>query len=119
MEQLTKLQIINETVEYYSTHPRSIEESTGNCKYNGPDRLKCAFSRCCTDTSVFTEGNSSCDQRFATLLPQYEHIPFEDSFWVEIQSLHDQDGYWENNELNYAGKTFVNDIKVKYSLELN
>ena len=34
MEQLTKLQIIDETVVYYSTHARSIEERTRNCKYN-------------------------------------------------------------------------------------
>ena len=119
MEQLTKIQIIEETVEYYSTHRRSIKEGTRNCKYNGPDGLKCAFSRCCTDDSVFIEECGSSRQHEAILLPQYAHILYRDNFWVDIQVLHDRDDFWENNELTYSGKTFVNDIKVKYSLELN
>ena len=118
MEQLTKLQIIDETVAYYSIHPRSIEERTGNCKYNDENGNKCAFSRCCTDDTQFTEGSSSSEQVFAVLLPQYAHIPIRNEFWIDLQELHDRNNYWDGSILNTRGELRVRELKEIYSLQL-
>ena len=112
--ELTKLQIIEETVEYYSTHSRSVEGGTVLCRYNDEHGNKCAFSRCCTDDSVFSEGESSCDQKDAILLPQYAHIPYTDLFWKSLQGVHDKDWYWDGNNLTEEGKENVTFLKNKY-----
>lgn len=116
MEQLTKLQIIDETVTYYSTHARSIEERTGDCKYNNRNGNKCAFSRCCTDNSTFNEGVSSREQINARLLPQYAHIPITNDFWLDLQEIHDRDYYWNKGTLDTRGELRITELKEIYSL---
>lgn len=115
MKQLTKLEIIDETVEYYKTHNRSI--INGDCRYNGPNGEKCAFSRCCTNDSEFKEFMSASSQNEAVLLDQYSYIPHTDNFWARVQSLHDVSNNWiedtDNNtrSLSDKGKQFLEEIK--------
>ena len=116
MEQLTKLQIIDETVEYYSTHPRSLrDDESSNCMYNGDNNTKCAFSRCCTDDSIFDEGSSACAQKYAVLLPQYAYIPYDDVFWIEIQYIHDTNSFWKDGNFTDLGEEYVDNLKTKYN----
>jgi hypothetical protein len=111
---LTKIQIIEETVEFYSNNSRSKSKDISTCLYNGPNGEKCAFSRCCTQDSFFNEGEQSKDQIDANLLPQYSHIPYDDQFWADLQDLHDTGDNWRDKSLTNAGLTHLNKLKKKY-----
>jgi hypothetical protein len=112
---LTKHQIIDETVKYYSNNPRSIG-SDSTCVYNGPNGEKCAFSRCCTDNSEFKEGSGANTQNKAVLLPQYAHYPIEKNeyFWRRLQELHDVERYWDKG-LTPEGMDYVKILKEKFN----
>ncbi len=117
---LTAHQIIDETVTFYHNNPRSLngERKVANesgdilCLYNGPNGEKCAYARCCTPDSEFTEGKSASCQNKAKLLPQYEG--YSDSFWCGIQSLHDSDKFWDGNRLTEDGINQVEYLKSHY-----
>jgi hypothetical protein len=105
---LTKHQIIDETVEFYSNNARSLNEN-GRCFYNSINNTKCAFSRCCTNDSKFTEHQKADAQTEAVLLPQYSHYPLVEHiiFWNTLQNLHDNRVFWNNNTLTTQGKDYV------------
>ena len=111
---MTKIEIIDETVAYYQTHNRSVL-SDYSCEYNGPNGEKCAFSRCCTADSVFEENESSIMQKAAVLLPQYAHIPYHDSFWMDLQSLHDNADCWDGRSLTGKGIERIAILKKRYA----
>jgi hypothetical protein len=110
---LTKIQIIDKTVEFYSNNPRSLSINSSQCLYNGPNGEKCAFSRCCTEDSSFNEGESSNLQDGANLLPQYSHIPYHDQFWMDLQEFHDTEANWDKG-LTDTGLNRLNKLKEKY-----
>ena len=112
MPTLTKIQIIDETVEYYSKNPRSITKT--GCKYRGDNGAKCAFARCCTDDSDFSEDLKSNVQENVVLLPNYAHIPYNDQFWKELQLLHDTTQYWNDQQLTEKGKEYLHHLKAIY-----
>jgi hypothetical protein len=111
---MTKIEIIEETVEFYSNNPRSLYDLGYTCLYNGVNGGKCAFSRCCTLDSIFKECEGSNEQHEAILLPQYSHIPYNDEFWIDLQGLHDADYNWDGNKLSEIGIKQVNRLKEKY-----
>jgi hypothetical protein len=120
----TKIEIIEETVAYYSENPRSVKYgSLSKCVYLNENGNKCAFSRCCTDEGVtwlheqidvIEEGDSVIQHFLKHLKPEYQGHDFE--FWKDIQRLHDNKGYWVNGngKLNERGETCVNWLKNKY-----
>ena len=115
---LTAHEIIDETVEYYQNNPSSIGKNidgSNSCLYNGPNGEKCAFSRCCTDDSRFIEGHCASgllNIGRSKLLPQYEG--HSESFWDDLQSLHDSDDNWDGNRLTEYGQNRVLRIKNIY-----
>ena len=126
MQRLTVEQIVEETIEYYRTHSRSINPFSAQteCLYNGPNGERCAFSRCCIENAVskLTENKSAAliidfhgDE---ILLPQYRgHNPL---FWADLQSLHDINIYWVpnkygGNDLTIVGSKRVERILVKHA----
>lgn len=46
----TKMEILDETVKYYSTHPRALEGQM--CIYLSDEGNKCAFGRCMTASAL-------------------------------------------------------------------
>jgi hypothetical protein len=94
-KQKTTTEILNETAEFYRTHPRSTS-STGTCRYNGPMGEKCAYSRLCTVDSIFLEDESSHVQHDAVLLPEYAGHTTD--FYLDLQDFHDTPTYWVANE---------------------
>lgn len=89
----TTTEIIEETVQFYLNNPRSVDEE-GKCKYNGPNGIKCAFSRCCKDDIDFSEfEGENCNPFLKFLKEEYSiHTPW--GFWSDIQSLHDEKTNW-------------------------
>ena len=117
MAELTKLQIIDETVEFYKNNPRSLSGTL--CVYNGPNDTKCAFSRCCEILipSSF-EGKSAAfalrERGDYILKPEYRGHGL--MFWNDLQSLHDLPRNWEltGNKLTIEGEKAVQRLKELY-----
>lgn len=122
----TKIQIIDETVEFYSVlgrrsvNPEVPPEATANrCLYNGPDGKHCAFARVVENPEVLEENANA-----GYLLKEKENrIKFKDGyeghdgkFWLDIQSLHDSDNNWgEGGGLTPKGKERVEAMKLRYA----
>jgi len=116
----TYLDVINETVKYYSADPknrRSLGEK-GNCLYNGPDGKQCAFARCAEPIDSKHEGEAAIGLLIILgkdiLKPEYRHLE-DEIFWYKLQTLHDGDNFWTNAGLSKEGKEFVVALKVLYS----
>lgn len=124
---MTKLEIIEETVKYYSedTSRRSTEEK--NCVYLSKNGNKCAFSRCCTEEGVEllhkNEGRSvgvlDCTSPLYlgkeiddVLKPEYKGHSID--FWRNLQDLHDSENYWDSNGLTKEGLERLKYIKQNY-----
>ena len=130
---MTKIEIIEETVEFYKNNPRSINEFdihgiiTGNCVYLNESGNKCGFSRCCTDEGVTwlhekfdkNDGQGVQENFLQHLKPEYQGHNHD--FWKDIQSIHDSGGSWEKsgngNTLTVYGIKFVNRLKEKHIMK--
>jgi len=117
---MTVTEIVNETVEYYSTHPRAYNSETLMCEYITAQGNKCAVGRCVSDDAATRwqfnglgqidniERNTLED----ALLPQYRGHSRE--FWNELQHLHDREGHWNGNKLSPAGEMWRDHIIEHY-----
>jgi hypothetical protein len=117
MKQKTKLEILEETVAYYSenTTRRSVfinDAGDEFCRYVHEGKY-CAVGRCFTDEvkadpdAFFVEGVSAhrliVDVGERTLFkPEYRGHNI--AFWERLQSLHDGDVFWDENGLTALGR---------------
>ena len=115
----TKLEIINETVAYYSEDVSRRSLDVNHCLYLNDKGNTCAFSRCCIDPSSLSphEGEPAHQVLSAIgydcLKPAYR---IEDpAFWTQIQCLHDYHENCSENGLTESGKEFVKNLIEKYS----
>lgn len=113
---MTAVEIINETVEYYSADvSRRSVSPEGGCYYKleieGEETKYCAVGRC-FDQSVADMDHQNGVFHYLTdlkdknsldedLLPQYKGHPIE--FWNTLQMLHDRNGYWDHTGLSPVG----------------
>lgn len=114
----TYLDVLNETVEFYSkdTNRRSISVDN-KCLYNGPEGRKCAFSRCCLNANFHEGVNAGFNLEslgFDILKPEYSHL-LNSTFWNDLQSLHDLCKYWDKDGLTELGKSRLETIKERCS----
>jgi hypothetical protein len=117
---MTKIEIIDETVAFYSedTTRRSFKE--GRCLYQSADGRKCAYARCWKD-GVYKE---KFERRTVEVLSELGFEPdslldekyhgHSVEFWMDIQVLHDRFYCWNENGLSEEGKIFVQELKEKY-----
>lgn len=125
-KQLSALEIIEETVKYYSKSPekrRAMDH--GDCVYLAENGNKCAVGRCMNKHAEFNyQGsvdsyvNDQCkyDQNFKLdnhLFPRYRGK--SNDFWYSLQQLHDTEDNWDEKGLTQQGKSEVNYIKKKYA----
>ncbi len=118
----TKLEIIDETVEWYSTDTsrRSLNTSDGNtplCMYKNQKGNKCAMGRCADeewlDQFYREKGHEpQINVVFDNLKKEYQG--HNESFWQRLQGLHDNRMYWGKNCLTESGKLYVTSLKEKY-----
>jgi hypothetical protein len=116
---LTAVEIINETVEFYSedTSRRSIGPTM--CLYNGSEGRKCAYSRCWMEAVWKPEyedepvGYSLMSNPDELVEVRYRGQTIE--FWSKLQTLHDVSRYWDKNGLTECGKEYVVLLLEQYS----
>ena len=93
---MTKIEIIEETVQYYRTNPFGFDpkkyDGAGGCVYYGVDEQMCAVGRCLIQPENFSTAIFSAKGLFdkhtqAILKPEYHGQ--EDNFWQDLQVFHD------------------------------
>lgn len=120
----TPIQIIDETVEFYSQDPAGrraqayhtcvyYDEETGN---------KCAVGRCCVDSEVespdFPEDSVNIGGEpnmavLSRLKPEYQGHPWQ--LWAALQRLHDCTQCWSDTGLSKHGEALVKNMKNEWS----
>jgi hypothetical protein len=121
----SKIDIINETVQYYSedTNRRAVNDTNG-CSYYFEGKM-CAVGRCVTNPQKFDKdsNNSNTTSQIYSLVHQAnfklnarlkpEYRGHDLNFWEDLQSLHDTHYYWKRAK----GLTEMGQSKVKELLE--
>lgn len=123
---LTKEEIIDETVEYYSVDPkrrRSFNGFGSVCMYTDEDMENgCAVGRCLTDkTRQEILDKDMNDSSLMDIEYDLESIGFKNQyrghsmkFWGGLQALHDSGMYWDDDGLSEAGKQYVIKLKNRF-----
>lgn len=117
----TRTEIIEETVEYYRTHPRGVNNG-GSCVYYSEGRM-CAVGRCLKDPAPWADqpGVAASDlfdrDGFDVLADDYRVM--DESFWEELQDFHDTSYNWEANDdggfnLSSDGRRFRDILLERY-----
>jgi hypothetical protein len=122
----SKLEIIEETIKYYSKRKRTYDVDGESCVYYYRG-AKCAVGRCMINPKeaekTYGGGtitwliNGMVRNNLAItvddlLLEQYRGHEIE--FWEELQSLHDYSTHWDNKKLSEEGLEYVENLKLKY-----
>lgn len=111
----TKLEIIEETVNYYSEDTSRRAFNGSGCEYLMEDGRNCAVGRCFTEDGLSNFGN--CRTCF-----DYDMIPYlkeeyridDYDFWCDLQELHDTNAFWNDNGLTKGGEAKVKGLKLLY-----
>lgn len=135
-QQLSAIEIIDETVQYYSEDPKRRAQSVKDIWKEGDpigskymyqyitiDGRMCAVGRCMIAPQIEWEGyanyiESSNDiegyngELDNLLKEKYKGHPEE--MWAAIQSLHDTDEYWNKNGITAEGKKYVKKLKEQW-----
>ena len=133
---MTKLELLEDTVKYYSidTSRRAVvklESGATECMYTTDDGQHCAVGRwlqpnykntkwvdnegCSADDLISgISGNNYQYEVDELFVKGVRHIPAW--FWMDLQQLHDNDGFWDKDGLTEEGVEQVDklreDIKV-------
>lgn len=133
MKQLTKEQIILETLDYYIEDPNgrrgllfNENGSLKGCSYITNDNKTCAVGRCMIEEvkKVYKE-NRSAEPSFVDginnldelLIKKYKgHSKY---FWKDLQNLHDNSYNWDskNNTISERGEEKVLELLERYKDE--
>lgn len=124
---LTKLEIINETVEFYSANPTKLRSTSkkGGCAYNGENDTHCAIGRCLLpkyqEQGNELKGNSNGLKFFLDInslkldeVLQENYRGHEYPFWLALQNLHDESYLWCEKGLTESGKEYVETLIKTY-----
>jgi len=122
----TKLEILNEIVNYYSEDTKRRAVEGVSCVYITPDNRRCAVGMCLTDPSLI-KGNKAINDDFFMLdedenqfkaevlsLFKPEYRINDINFWSNLQSLHDTKMYWDDKGLTSEGQMLYNQLKEIY-----
>lgn len=126
----TKIEIINETIEFYSENPKLkraivISESRSlnnnfdfgsiNYQYKTSEGKACAVGRCLIESAPFTELNKTGFVNLRVL--NYLKSDYEGhnlKFWKDLQELHDDGSNWDDSGLTPQGKNTADLLKKYY-----
>lgn len=111
----TKLEIIEETVKYYSEDTSRRAFNGRGCEYLTKDGRMCAVGRCLSEEGLKKYGLYS--GRFCPLMIEYmkeEYKISDEFFWKELQHFHDANIYWNEMGLSEEGEDQVRKLKILY-----
>lgn len=116
---MTKVEIIEETANYYNLNNRAYNEKSMECSYLTDDGKMCAVGRCLVDASKFKDQRKSISALFSydllnesDLKEQYRgHSPM---FWRHLQHFHDYIENWTISGLSAKGLVKKNELLELY-----
>lgn len=121
----TKLEIIDETVAYYTEDVNRRAISGIICEYLTEDGRMCAVGRCmiapkqefkgvCSNIYTYENGEAETIEEPLDNLLKKEYRGHNIDFWKDLQLLHDCNTNWNNYGLSSTGIFLVNELKEKY-----
>lgn len=115
----TKLEIIEETVAYYSEDVRRRAAKGGSdCQYyDNETGAMCAVGRCMTNPKEYAGVVINAEDLIAEN-PQVlkaEYQGHEAEFWEDIQHLHDSHWYWSDEGITERGLRRVEQTKERWA----
>lgn len=118
---MTKVEIINMVANHYNKHNRA--EEHGGCRYITNDGKMCAVGMCMTDealedfkysfSGVFGIQEMIKSESIDSVLKD-EFRGHSTSFWTDMQMLHDEAAYWDEEGLSCRGIEKYVKLKEKY-----
>lgn len=114
----TKLQILQETADYYSADPSRRAITDGFCDYIADNGNKCAVGRCSRFSKKLFDIAGTANEVLETysdkqfFKPEYQGHSIE--FWRELQLFHDNDYLWTKTGLSSKGRRRLQALKKKY-----
>jgi hypothetical protein len=137
---MTELELLEDTIKYYSENPERRCVSTVSCYYSPITANKESISEGCAigrhldkdfalqidkDDADF-DGDSGIIQVLSVMLEKEENkskfpdwmLKMSPSFLSEIQGLHDANSHWDKNGLTQEGLEYVKEIKNKLAKNL-
>lgn len=125
----TKLEIIEETVAYYSEDVNRRASTEFGCYYHTEDGRNCAVARCLVNAQEVEDYVvTNCDglasartlherlgeEKFQNLFKEdYKNHDYK--FWQDLQVLHDNNFYWNEKGLSIDGTIEYEKLKTKYA----
>lgn len=128
----TKVEIINETIEYYSKDPNNTRGMMySSCTYLTSDGKMCAFGRV-MKPEIREEYRNNINQTVQDLNDQYSNLEntkgldsilMDDykghdlKFWKDIQFFHDESNHWSiiDNKITGNGEEFIEYLLKQYA----
>lgn len=120
---MTKLEIIEETAEYYSknTKRRGRIKDVGCVYINTNTKAMCAVGRCLIEPEYFNEAYpgaivdqfTGCDKEFNSYLKE-KYQGHNVNFWQQLQDFHDSDINWDKKGLTETGKVRLKELKIAF-----
>ena len=117
--QMTINEIVRETVEFYSNNRRALKPS-GMCSYEIESGDRCAVGRCIEEDCMGLVRDAEEDKgEFAIEVFQDRvGVSLEEclqekyrghslSLWKSLQTLHDNNTFWDGRNITKQGKEFV------------
>lgn len=114
---MTKHEIIDETVAYYSEDPKRRAFNGSDCMYFIPESGNmCAVGRCLKNPSDLIGKTINADDLLEgnDSLLKLEYQGHDARFWQDLQWLHDRKEFWCESGLTVAGKNEVIGMKSKW-----
>ena len=114
MVQKTKVEIIEETANFYNLTNRAVADD-GNCVYKTADGKMCAVGRCLMDDFVIDSNAqySVCDlfndnDDDDSIFLKEEYRGHSEDFWSGLQCFHDKNQFFTTEGLSEEGIVFKN-----------
>jgi hypothetical protein len=134
---MTKIDIIQETADFYSADTTRRSFLNGKCVFNGENGTHCAIGRCMLplhqENGSFLLGNTkslisvirlnhadkvndpiNIDHTLHDLVLQEKYRGHNYMFWRDLQGLHDTSDNWDEKGLTLIGETAVKELKRIY-----
>jgi hypothetical protein len=126
-----RLVLLNETIAHYSenVNRRCVTtngEGQFKCKYSGTTIDNAESDGCAIGRLLTPELRIQLDTKYGDTIPSgvediWEYLPDEIKgygklFLIDLQKLHDEIAFWDNEGLTGRGKLHVEEIKQKYCL---
>lgn len=118
-------EVLDDTIAFYSENPkerRSInsEGGTKSCYYWSPKGQRCAVGRLFKSTvrkKQLAEYEGNCATNIPKLFfkKKFQFLA-DDSFLDDVQELHDDSSFWDDNGINAYGLDRAQSIRNEYGL---